>query len=449
MKSRIFKQFFAFSVCGITIACCGGAAAADARGHDARAGDTETRRLPAQLGPALGRGMLNLHAALQPLGAVASLGAEALGAAGAAPASILFGGAAQAATRTTEAQAPDTAADGGKREDAPAMTPAAAWFAGERWVTMVDAALGWGGTVQLRYEDDLRRRLLPVGTYEQLPIETSHIMLSQPFGPNGRTVLGQGYDLDGNFGLAGEGLLAKADLIGSDSFTAPYLGMIDGGASIIVDGKLEGGLGYRFGVVSNAGAAGTFGAETDVKRTGYAAEIIHRPDSGGTFGLLVGGVAESGSVLEAQVSGAEASTRFAGAFGALPLGGIDLLSSYTVGWTDGVAGDLESQRRSVLRSEAFSVGARMTQVLSEGDVLVVAVTRPLKVTAGASILDSAAGPSARALSSTATVDAEASYVLDLGTDQSLRLNLMTRLPTDESSMAAADVIGGVRYNVRF
>ncbi|HEV7369403.1 S8 family peptidase [Arenibaculum sp.] len=395
-----------------------------------------------------GRGMLNLEAALAPLGETVIPAGEAVdGAADALAATTLAVGGAvgDALSRSAalsrimvldEYQRPYRLDLSGLAAARPAVRDIAGWLGAGTPPLMVHGAGPAGGRVSL---------------IEQARDER---LADDPAGPAGRRAAAFTADLGGSsvtiarglaaghrFGISAEEHLGTGRLIAGDAIESPWLSLAGDGSSIVLDGIDAGPASLRFGIAEGDGRTAHDGREAN-RRTAWQAELT-APLGAGRAGVSVGGLTEYGSILDTtgsagfETDGSRVDTRFVGLHATMPVAGVDLFGSWSFGLTEGTRiGDGLVRSVSDLRSETWTLGVSASGVLAPGDRMTAAVTRPLRVAAGDALLDV---PVARTLDGQVVRESERVSLAPSG--EQLDLQLGWRLPlTGRSELEAGALL---------
>ena len=196
-------------------------------------------------------------------------------------------------------------------------------------------------------------------------------------------------------------------------------------------------------------------------------EVARSWRAGHALGLQLGSVDERQSLLATEAGGAlglpeRARTTFLGLSGRLALGKrLALFGQGSLGLTDpGATGPGLLDEVSALRSSSFALGFAGRDLVTANDRLTVAVAQPLRVDAGAAVLDRPVGRSfdGQILRRTERVDLapegreidlELGYRVALGARRELGLSWLTRLEPGHREGAAAAHAVAIRLRTTF
>lgn len=286
-----------------------------------------------------------------------------------------------------------------------------------------------------------------------------------------RAALGNGYEigaargrgLDAVLGFSGAAAgFAEAPIAGH-AFASPFLTMAAQGEAMAVGAPL-GPLTLRLGLASQSadpqGATAVAPTRTTVGEIGYTAR------NGAALKVQLGQLREAETLLEssgtgALALGAGARTGFVGLYGSAPLSSAsEIVASFTTGLSaPGGSGDGLLRDVSTLRSDAFSLGVFTRGAFADADRLGFVLSQPLRTAAGAATLDvpvgrTLAGDVVRAservglVPSGREIDAEIQYAIAFGERQSLLLDLMLQLEPGHDADADPALVGGLRYRLQ-
>jgi len=216
--------------------------------------------------------------------------------------------------------------------------------------------------------------------------KANRLTFTAQLGPQANLNVAAGPDPALQFGLPGSGVLAGSAPLLRDGFATPYIKLFAGGTGALVSGR-TGGLRWRLGALT----ALSMGDGGPPQRTGGFGEVSFR-SFGATFGLQAGMITEQGTVLGAgNVAGQDIDgtsvTWMLGGFAVVPVTPrLSLLAGYQSAWSSVPGGALrDGTSLDGLRSEGFAVGLVGNGLFTEQDRLVMAVSRPIRFTAGASV----------------------------------------------------------------
>ncbi|HZH26650.1 MAG TPA: hypothetical protein VEY95_05645 [Azospirillaceae bacterium] len=246
--------------------------------------------------------------------------------------------------------------------------------------------------------------------------KANRLTFTAQLGPQANLNVAAGPDPALQFGLPGSGALAGSAPLLRDGFATPYIKLFAGGTGALVSGR-TGGLRWRLGALT----ALSMGDGGPPQRTGGFGEVSFR-SFGATFGLQAGMITEQGTVLGAgNVAGQEIDgtsvTWMLGGFAVVPVTPrLSLLAGYQSAWSSVPGGALrDGTSLDGLRSEGFAFGLVGSGLFTEQDRLVMAVSRPIRFTAGSSLSVGADGSYSRisAAPDAAAMSFELAYRLPL------------------------------------
>jgi hypothetical protein len=393
-----------------------------------------------------GRGMLNIEAAFAPLGETAVPAGEAVNGAGdpLASSALAAGRAVGDALARSAALSRVMALDGygrpyrfdlsGLAAARPAARDVAGWIGtGAPSVTVRGAGLA-GGRLSLIEQARDDRLVDDPGERDG---RRAAVFTADLGGL--RVTLAEGLSAGRHFGIPAREELGTGRLIAGDAIESPWLSLAAGGGSVVLDGIDAGPATLRFGVAEGDG--GTAGGREANRRTAWQAELT-APLGTARLGVSVGGLTEYGSVLDTtgsaafETGGSRVDTRFMGVHATVPVAGVDLFGSWSLGLTAGTqVGDGLVRAVSDLRSDTWTLGVSASGVLAEGDRLTAAVTRPLRVASGDALLDV---PVARTLDG--RVLRESEHVSLSPSGEQLDLQIGWRLPLSGMSELEAGAL---------
>ncbi|MGP1395232.1 MAG: S8 family peptidase [Inquilinaceae bacterium] len=423
--------------------------------------------------PIYGRGLLNLQAAFAPLGAssVPTTGATALTASGASlEASGLslggaFGDALAGESAFTDVVFLDSYARDFQTDLSPAIQSTVSAIDLEGWLTARsdDRTLSGGDlpvTVTTSIAETTNAWDDPDGLYEP---DRRFAIAATP-APGLHVGFSDGYGLGTALGLGSAAPSAVGGLLAPDARGTPYLRLAGKGRAIDLAGDLGGGFTLALGA-SSVTADGADATRTD--RDAYVAELRHRSESGIVLGLSLGTLGEDGSLLDSVGGGAlalgdDTDTGFVGLFGLAPLdGSTDLFGGYATGVTRAAA-DGSSLIRDIdgVRSDSFTVGVARRDLLTAGDRLTIALSQPLRVSAGRAtavvpVSVSANGAIERRTETVSLVpsgreiDLDIGYRVPLGPADDVSVNLMIARQPGHVADAAPEGAAGIKYRLKF
>ena len=274
----------------------------------------------------------------------------------------------------------------------------------------------------------------------------------------------RGHGLGALTGLAASSPALAAPGLSGEGLESPFLALAGDGSAVAVGQDLGDGVAVTLGVAEDRGEA-LPGLDGAPERRAMLAEATRRSPGGTVVGVHVGTLAEAGGPLASTGGGAldfdhGADTVFTGVFAAMPAGArTTLFGRYGLGLTDGDAltGGLW-RGADHLRSRAFALGASMRDVGRTGDRLTLSLSRPLKVTSGTADL---AVPAGRAMDGTviyrgervdlspsgAQPDLEANWALPVGDGQRLVLGGLLTLQPGHDRDAGPEAAAGAKYRL--
>lgn len=273
-----------------------------------------------------------------------------------------------------------------------------------------------------------------------------------------------------SFGLQAEGLIETAYLSDRNSFANPLMSFATQGHAFTVEQRLGGDALLRLGAFE-----GQHPEEAEIAAWGTAAELALpiRSDRLRLGGLALQGglLTERGSVLGSRSAGAfdlsgDTATLFAGlsadvALDGIGLTGLRLVGAAHWGWTrPRTAAASFIQDISTVQSDAYSLGLVGDGLVSAGDRWGLVVSQPLRVASGQANLRLTDGigaggwlqhrevavglaPSGR------ETRLEAFHATPLGAGVDLAGSVMLRNEPGHVRGAAADGVGMIKLHVRF
>lgn len=419
-----------------------------------------------------GHGLLNLNAALQPVGGTSIPTGPTVNSGGAAPAttSLALGAAFGDAVRRDGALAQAMVLDAygrpfGADLSATVQTrgkadPLAGWLApGLSDITTTRLGEATALTLATPREE-------PPEPIRDRPGDTApqpRFALTTQLGGN-QVGLARGFGLDQLTGLAAAAPdLAVPDITGT-ALASPYLALSGDGSAVTGGRELADGLRLTFGLSQDSGSTAT-AERQDSGRKASLAELSKRFGDGSVIGGQVGSLTEAGGLLSSSGDGAfgfgrDAETVFLGLFGATPITGqLSLFGRAGMGWSDG--GALNSgllHDTSTVASQTFAVGASTRDVGVKGDILALGVSKPLRVSSGSTTL---AVPVGRTMDgavltrdqrvslspSGSETDFELSWTVPVGERERLTLGGLMALEPGHDASAGPAFAGGLKYRL--
>lgn len=344
-----------------------------------------------------GHGLVNLDAALQPVGtATVPTGATvAAGGSAASATALSLGGAFGDAGPKTLGNAVvldsfgrPFAADLSKTvHTAPTSLGVGGWLDPSGRVTT--SHMG-GGTSVTVAEDDRTSAALAPHDHPGDDEPRQRFAVSTEFS-GGRLAMTRGFSIGSFTGLAAAAPQTATGGLKGDVASSPYLGLAGAGAGIAAARELGDGMQFTLGLTQDGD--GLPGVEPGSRRQAALAETAKRFSDGSVVGAQAGRLSEAGGPLASAASGAlgfdrPADTAFTGLFAATPLGDkASLFGRWGMGLTDGSAlsGGLWRDATDIT-SRTFALGATMDDVGGEGRRLGFTVSRPLRVSSGSALL---------------------------------------------------------------
>jgi hypothetical protein len=347
-----------------------------------------------------GHGLLNLNAALQPVGGTSiptgttvtsggapvastslSLGTafgDAVGRSGALSQGVVL----DAYGRPFQADLSSTVRTHAQSD------PLAGWM-GSDGTRVQTTRLANGGALTLATPDDSLPA--PIPSRPGGDAEPTRFALSTELAGN-RVGMARGFGLNQLTGLAA----AMPDLptpgISGSALSSPYLALSGAGTALSAGRDLGDGLGLSFGFSQDGGSLSTT-SQPEPTRKASLAEATKRFGDGSVIGGQVGTLAEAGGPLASSADGAfafdrPADTVFLGFFGATPLTGrLTLFGRAGMGWTDGAALNSGLLRDAgTVTSQSMALGAALRDVGTAGDSLALTASKPLRVSSGTATL---------------------------------------------------------------
>lgn len=417
-----------------------------------------------------GHGLLNVQAAMGPLGTLSVPSGSSLGAGGSDVLSTTarlgpaFGDALGSASLLKRAVALDDygrpfAVDLSGRIERPAPSPdIASWLRAGQNISGYAQRLANGGLVTLQI-DSQDRRSFTDDARDETP--ASRVSMTGALRDGTGFGFSRGLGLDAAMAFSNVTTPVPGGML-SGGFASPYFAMASSGDSMAV-GTAIGPIGLKFGA-STKNASDQPDMDPSAVRVN-AGEISYRLDSGASVAAQFGNMREHGSLLQSFGNGAlglgeGASTFFMTWSGSLPVTETwKLFGRYSAGATN--PSELSSSLLrdfSSIRSNAFAAGLVGDNLLRGDDSLAFVVSQPLRVTHGAAQLDAPVGRAADgtivrsservSLSpSGREIDAEVQYQLRLDAGESVLLNMMLQLQPGHEADARPGAVLGARYKL--
>lgn len=420
-----------------------------------------------------GHGLLNLNAALQPLGLASIPTGSTVNSGGAALASTTlnlggaFGDAFSRGGALSQAMFLDSYgrafnADLSNTVRAQTQTdPLSAWL-GPSKSAVTSATLAQGTALTLAAPPVPE----PQFAISEQPGETTRaprFALSTEVDGN-YLGLTRGFGLDQTMGLAAAQPQLAGTGMSGNVLASPYLALSEEGTAMSAGRNLADGVSLTLGV-SQDGGARTGPGEADSTRTAAVAEATKRFQDGSLLGTQLGSLTEASGPLSSSSEGAfdfdhQADTVFLGFFGATPLNSkITLFGRWGLGMTDGAA--LRSalvHDATDITSQSFAMGASARDVGMEGDRVTFTASKPLRVSAGSATL---AVPVGRTMDGTvlyrdervrlapngSETDFELSWAVPTGDRQQLIFGGLVALEPGHDASAPPAFAGGAKYRL--
>ncbi len=418
-----------------------------------------------------GHGMLNLDAALQPLGTL-TLPTGATVASGGAPlasTSLALGGAFGNALghsgRLSSVAAFDAygrpfAADLSATVKPAPVRDLSGWLSPSQ-TQVATAGFGEATTLTLAAPEAPSPMAIQdrPGQWQPQP----RFALSSETGGS-EVTLARGFGLGAFTGLAAAIPEAGQPLPSGDPLASPYLGLAGDGNSAALGHRLGDGVTARMGFSTDDGGNGI---DPEAGRQAMLGEMSKRWQDGTVVGFQLGRLGEDGGPLGSTADGAfafgsKADTAFTTVYAATPLTpSSTLFGSYSSGLTSGDGlGDGLLREFSTLRSESYALGVATRDVGSDGDRVTLVLSRPLRVADGSATLDLPTGrtmdgqvlTSAQRVSLSPTgaeTDLEATYAIPLAGTQKLVLGGMVMFEPGHDADAPPAFAGGMKYRVNW
>jgi Subtilase family len=217
-------------------------------------------------------------------------------------------------------------------------------------------------------------------------------------GASTRLALIHGLGLQDRFGLVSADPAAAGRLLGRTGLASPYLAFADQGDGMVLTQEVAPGVAVRLGVaLSEAGGEDSGDRERNAVMVG---ELVRSFGTGRMLSLQIGSVGEQNALLATRGEGAlggpdGATTTFLGLAGQWALGGsLALFGQASLGATDpGATGQSLFEEVSNLWSSSFAAGVTGRGLLADADRLTLAAIQPLRVEAGSARIDRPVGRS--------------------------------------------------------
>jgi len=390
--------------------------------------------------PVYGAGLVNLQAALQPLGqVVVPTGAT-----------VAAGGATVASTQISAG----AAFGNGLSRTASALSSAVVFDSyGRPFHTDLSGAVtaapsadhsGWiraGGPVSTLQSGPTRLTLIaPEAQLDQEvrpdpghPAAPPRFSLTSDLGGGASVAMAGGMGLGHLSGLAATAPEAASTGILGNTLDSPFLALAGDGSAVAASQTIGDGLALTlgFGQGSPIGTAPALpGLPPPPDSHAVLAEATRRWRDGSALGVQAGQLSEQGGPLASSGGGAfafgrPADTLFLGLFGATPIqAGSTLFGRFGWGSTSGAAlGDVLLRDASAIHSQSFAVGTTAADAITPGDRMTFTLSQPLKVVSGDATL---AVPVGRTMDGTVLTQTSRVGLTPTGTETDLELGWTTR-----------------------
>ncbi|MGE3769359.1 MAG: S8 family peptidase [Bdellovibrionales bacterium] len=299
------------------------------------------------------------------------------------------------------------------------------------------------------------------------PQGDTRLALSASFSENSSVTYTHGFGIGQAFGLQADESRVASDLTEQAAFGNAYLNMVEGGNAMIGNLQLAEGLTLDVATGAETGAQSfTSDTHTSGDRSATAASLNYEAGSV-KVGLNAGIVNEGNSTLGSDSNGALAfgsgsTTQFAGVTARINLKkGLTLAASYTIGQTsiEDAANSLIGSFKDV-RSDSFAVALTADDVVRKNDRLTFAVSQPVRVMSGSANLTVPTGvDGAGAVQYTSQrvgltptgrqIDIQLGYALALSDKETLGVSSVGTLNPGHDANAATAYSVGVRYTKKF
>jgi hypothetical protein len=419
-----------------------------------------------------GHGLLNLNAALQPVGGTSIPTGTTVSSGGAQVTSTslslgnAFGNAMNRGSALSQAIVLDAYGRpfhmdlSGTVQPRPKSDPLGSWL-GPTTEAVTTTRFGQNGSLTLAtpYDD------LPDPIKERPGDDKSqpHFALSTEVAGT-RLGLARGFGLDEMTGLNA----AATDLVSpgltGNALSSPYLALSGSGTAVSAGRDISDGLTMNFGYGEDGGR---FSSADDLEpsRKAALAELTKQFRNGSVLGAQLGNLTEAGGPLASSAGGAfgfdkPADTVFLGFFGATPVSGkISLFGRAGMGWTDGKSLNSGLMRDvGTVTSQSFALGATVRDVGLDDDNITFSTSKPLRVNSGSGIM---AVPVGRTLDGTiltqeqrvklsptgSETDFELSWTIPTGERQHLIVGGLMALEPGHDASAGPAFATGAKYRL--
>lgn len=260
------------------------------------------------------------------------------------------------------------------------------------------------------------------------------------------------------------------DTISGDPARSAFLGLADSGRNVSIRTDLGDGVSVAAGFASRREEDylkyGDSRSWSDYGDREVVMGEVRKSWDGGRVGIQFGQLTERGSALDSSGGSAFAfdapvTTRFGGVFAALDLKLVELFGSWQYGTTaDTQLGNGLIRRLSGVRSDAWTVGFARNDVISSQDRISISLSQPLRVSAGRAAINAPTGTTADGTvlreSGTASltpsgreIDVELAYRILLSGKDELSTGALVQTSPGHVEGAAPAFATAVRYKRRF
>jgi hypothetical protein len=340
----------------------------------------------------------------------------------------------------------------------------AGWLGGGKSYDFVAAPVGVAGQASFSDRTDDRRVVEPTrqGAGRSFSF-TSKLGQGTDIGiAEGRPMAARfGVDADRPSGL---------DTISGDPARSAFLGLADSGRNVSIRTDLGDGVSIATGFASRRQddylKYGDNRSWNDYGDREVVMAELRKSWAGGRVGVQFGQLTERGSALDSSGDSAFAfatpvTTQFAGLFRSLDLGGAELFGSWQYGATaDTRLGSGLIRSLTGVRSDAWTLGIARSNVVSGGDRLSLSLSQPLRVSAGRADIDAPVGRtdtgtvlrqsgSASLVPSGREIDVELAYRILLSEEEELSAGALVQTSPGHVAGESAAFATAVRYKRRF
>jgi subtilisin family serine protease len=279
-----------------------------------------------------------------------------------------------------------------------------------------------------------------------------------------QVAVARGFGLGGVTGLAAAAPEVATPFLSGNPLTSPFLGLAGGGTSAAFGHSVGDGWSVKLGFSRDEGTPQDGLTLPTPTRSAMLAETAKRWQDGSVVGAQLGRLDEGGGPLGSSGTGAfafdsKAATAFTTLYAATPLSrSSSLFATWSYGLTDGIAGQGLLGQFSSIHSQSFSVGAATTDIGIADDRLAFIVYQPLRVTSGQATLSVPVG---RLMDGTVVyhrdrvglaaegveTDLQVTYTVPLAQAQRLTLGGMVMMQPGNDSTAGLGLAGGLKYRL--